>query len=142
MWVHFYFRSVNRCWSVEVYEVQTCWKILIKFWLGIQIKFENYINGYQRKQLEQLDCSVLEIKSIPSTSTQHFVSSNYSTKNLPENCFDLNQILTRSTQVHWLWTIILNTNIWMNHVVLYLLKLSLIIWLREIRQWLSIYPTI
>ncbi|XP_060868106.1 uncharacterized protein LOC132943234 isoform X2 [Metopolophium dirhodum] len=73
-------------------------KLLVNFPLGTQIKFEKYVNGYQQKQLEQLDCSVLETKSIPSTSTQHFVSSNSSTKNLPESCFDLSQILTRSTQ--------------------------------------------
>lgn len=73
-------------------------KLLANFPLGIQIKFEKYVNEYQQKQLGPLDSSFLETKSIPSTSTQRFVSSNSSTKNLSENCFDLTQILTRSTQ--------------------------------------------
>lgn len=72
-------------------------KLLANFPLGIQIKFEKYVNEYQQKQLGPLDSSFLETKSIPSTSTQRFVSSNSSTKNLSENCFDLTQILTRST---------------------------------------------
>lgn len=72
-------------------------KLLVNFPLGIQIKFENYVNEYQQKQLE-LGCSVLETKSISSTSTQNVLSSHSSTKNPAENCFDLSQILTRSTQ--------------------------------------------
>jgi len=72
-------------------------KLLVNFPFGIQIKFEKFVNGYQQKQLE-FGFSVLETKSIPSTSTQHVVSSKSSTKNLTENYFDLSQILTRSTE--------------------------------------------
>jgi len=64
----------------------------------LAIKFEKYVNEYQQKQLGSLDSSFLETKSIPLTSTQRFVSSNSSTKNLSENCIDLTQILTRRTQ--------------------------------------------
>ncbi|CAI6373153.1 unnamed protein product [Macrosiphum euphorbiae] len=73
-------------------------KLLANFPLGIQIKFEKYVNEYQKKQEEQLYGSLLETKSIPSTSTQNVVSSNSSTNDLPGNCFDLSKILTLSTQ--------------------------------------------
>lgn len=72
--------------------------LMANFPLGIQIKFEKCVNEYQKTELGQLDGSFLETKSIPSASIQHSVSSNSSIKNLPENLFDLTQILTRSTQ--------------------------------------------
>lgn len=88
------FVVLDQCIDTEVMKYINCTHIrilLVNFPIGIQIKFEKYIQDYQNKEVEQHQISSIKPKSIPVSTTQNIVPTN-------ENIFDLSQILTKSSQ--------------------------------------------
>jgi hypothetical protein len=88
------FVVTDQCIDTEIMKYMNCKHIrllLVNFPLGIQIKFEKYIHDYQNNEVEQHQIPFLKPKSIPVSTAQNIVPTN-------ENIFDLNQILTKSSQ--------------------------------------------